>query len=155
MILARLPWMTRTKLVLFLVAVLSVSGSVRAFVGAQSERPQSEPRSESSQDSATGICNQPVIEQRSLITEGETRKFTVRRVEFVGLTYTRDQVIRDRMTPLVNEGDLFSRKRLVKSLQNMSKSKAIYPVRLRDVVLYLDRNEQLVDLTICFRERNR
>lgn len=150
MIIARLPWMMSTKLVLFFVAVLSVSGEVRAFVG-----PQSEPRSESPQDSATGICNQPVIEQRSLITEGETQKFTVRRVEFVGLTYTRDRVIRDRMTPLVNEGDLFSRKRLVKSLQNMSKSKAIYPVRLSDVVLYLDRNEQLVDLTICFRERKR
>jgi outer membrane protein assembly factor BamA len=100
-------------------------------------------------------CNQPVAEQRSLIAEAEKLQFTVRRVEFVGLTHTRDQLIRNRMTPFLNEGDLFSRTKLLKGLQNTSKSKAIYPVRMSDVVLYLDRTEKLVDMTICFRERKR
>lgn len=140
----------RIGLLLFLVALLPVNGSVRAFV-----EPKSESRSEYPQDSATGTCNQLATEQRALITEAETQKFTVRRVEFVGLTYTRDQSIRDRMTPLLNEGDLFSRKKLVKSLQSMSKNKAVYPVRMSDVVLDLNRTERLVDMTICFKERSR
>jgi outer membrane protein assembly factor BamA len=130
--------------------MVAVSGSVRAFAD-----PQSESRGSDPQDSATGACNQPATEQRALITEAETQKFTVRRVEFVGLTYTRDQSIRDRMTPLLNEGDLFSRKKLVKSLQSMSKNKAVYPVRMSDVVLDLNRTERLVDMTICFKERSR
>ena len=132
----------RIGLTVFLVALLSLSGS--AFV-----EPKSESRSEYPQD-----CNQPATEQRSLITEAERQKFTVRRVEFVGLTYTRDQSIRERMTPLLNEGDLFSRKKLVKSLQSMSKNQAVYPVRMSDVVLYLNRTEQFVDMTICFKERS-
>lgn len=142
--------MMRIGLLLFLVILLPVNGSVKACFDQESES-----RSVYPQDSATGICSQPVTEQRSLVTEAETQKFTVRRVEFVGLTYTRDEIIRDRMTPLVNEGDLFSRKKLIKSLQSMSRNKAVYPVRMSDVVLYLDRTERLVDMTICFRQRNR
>jgi len=101
-------------------------------------------------------CKQSAAEQTSLMMTAEKQKFTLRRIEFLGLTHTSDQLVRDRMGPSVNEGDLFSRKKLVKGLQNMSKlTRAIYPVRMRDVVFSLNKPEQVVDMTICFKERGR
>jgi hypothetical protein len=99
-------------------------------------------------------CLQPAAEQNKLIDEAQRNEFTVRRVEFVVLTYTRDHVLRDRMTPIVNEGDVFTRDKLVRSLRRMSGLKrAIYPLRLTDVIIRLDRSDSLVDMTICFRQR--
>ena len=101
-------------------------------------------------------CSQPAAEQNKLIDETQRNEFTLRRVEFVGLTYTRDHVLRDRMTPIINEGDVFTRAKLVRSLRRMSALKrAIYPLRLTNVIVQLDRSEGLVDLTICFRQRPR
>jgi hypothetical protein len=109
---------------------------------------------------ASGIgsspCNQSVAERNALMSEAERDTFTVRRVEFIGLTYTHDQVVRDRMTPLVQEGDLFSRKKLVKSLQSMRRLRAsINPLRLSDVVVQLNRSEKSVDFIICFKQKPR
>jgi hypothetical protein len=88
--------------------------------------------------------------------EAQRNEFTVRRVEFVGLTYTRDYVLRNRMTPVINEGDVFTRTKLVRSLRRMSSLKhAIYPLSLTDVVIQLDRPDGHVDMTICFRQRPR
>ena len=88
--------------------------------------------------------------------EAQRNEFTLRRVEFVGLTYTRDHVLRDRMTPVINEGDVFTRDKLVKSLRRMSELKrTIYPLSLTNVVIQLNRQERLVDLIICFQQRPR
>ena len=100
-------------------------------------------------------CSQPAAEQDTLISEAEKGRYTVRRVEFIGLTYTRDEVLRRRITILLQEGDLFTRDRLVRSLQNVSRLKAIYPVRQSHVVIQLDRTEKAIDMIICFRERRR
>jgi surface antigen-like variable number repeat protein len=101
-------------------------------------------------------CSQSAAERNKFIDEAERNEFTLRRTEFVGLTYTRDHVLRDRMTPIINEGDLFTRDKLVRSLRRLSSLKrTLYPVRLTDVELRLDRSERLVDITICFRERPR
>jgi hypothetical protein len=101
-------------------------------------------------------CSQPAAERNKLIEEAEWNKFTLRRTEFVGLTYTRDQVLRDRMTPVINEGDVFTRDKLLRILRRMSALKrTIYPLRLRNVVIRLDRSDGLVDVTICFRQRHR
>jgi len=142
--------MLRFGCVLLLVSVLPVSGAVRGSL-----KPGLESRREYKRNNAAGVCNQSSGEQKSIITEAESQKFTVRRVEFLGLTYTRDQVVRDRMTPLVNEGDLFSQMNLVKSLQRMSKLRAIYPLKMKDVFLRVDRTNQEVDMTICFKQRQR
>ena len=40
---------------------------------------------------------QSAAERNKLIDEAERSEFTLRRTEFVGLTYTRDHVLRDRM----------------------------------------------------------
>lgn len=83
----------------------------------------------------------------------ERLRFAVRRVEFVGTTYTRDEVLRRRMTNF-QEGDLFTRQKLVNSLRSMSKLRnEIYPVKLKNVKLQLNEREQTVDMTICFKPR--
>ena len=101
-------------------------------------------------------CYQAAAERNKILDEAQRNEFTVRRVEFVGLTYTRDQALRDRMTPIINEGDVLTREKLVRSLRRMSALKrAIYPLRLTDVALRVDRQYGLVDMTICFRQRSR
>jgi DNA-directed RNA polymerase subunit E'/Rpb7 len=94
----------------------------------------------------------------------EKEEFTLRRVEFLGLTFTRDELVRGRMVRFkehgrmvsFNEGDLFSRRKLVQSLRNVSKLRSeIYPVRLSDVSLRLNESEQTVDLLICFKPKRR
>jgi hypothetical protein len=100
-------------------------------------------------------CNQSMRQRNALMSEAERNTFTVRRVEFIGLTYTHDQIVRDRMTPLVQEGDIFSREKLVKSLQNMSRLRTINPLRWRDVVIQLNKSEKSVDMIICFKQKPR
>jgi hypothetical protein len=99
---------------------------------------------------------QSAAERNKLIDEAQRNEFTLRRTEFVGLTYTHDHVLRDRMTPIINEGDVFTRAKLVTSLRRMSAAKrAIYPLHLKNVAIRLDRSDGLVDITICFRQRPR
>ena len=100
-------------------------------------------------------CSQSAAERNALMSEAEHNAFTVRRVEFIGLTYTHDQVVRDRMTPFVQEGDLFSQWKLVKSLQSMSRLRTFDPLRLRDVVIQLNRSEKSLDMIICFKQKFR
>ena len=83
----------------------------------------------------------------------ERMKFTVRRVEFVGTTYTPDQVLRRRLVNF-QEGDLFTRRNLSQSLKNMSRlRREVYPVKLTDVEFRLDKADQIVDVTICFKPK--
>ena len=102
-------------------------------------------------------CAQPSAERDKLMDEARRNEFTLRRVEFVGLTYTQDHVLRDRMTPVINEGEVFTRAKLVTSLHRMSGLKqAIYPLHLTNVVVQLDRSQGgFVDLLVCFRQRPR
>lgn len=60
-------------------------------------------------DSGCSQTVQTVAERSKLMDEARRNEFTLRRVEFVGLTYARDHVVRDRMTPIINEGDVLTR----------------------------------------------
>ncbi len=97
-------------------------------------------------------CTQPVTERESLLREAIDNRYTVRRVEFVGNESTRDNVLRRRV--FLQEGDIFTRRNLLRSLANVSKLKIIYPVKISDVVVQLDRSDKLVDFIFCFRERH-
>ena len=88
-----------------------------------------------------------------LMDEAEKTEYTVRRVEFIGNTYTRDNILRRRFVQ--QEGDVFLKKALERSLKNLSKLRVIYPVTLSDVEVRLEREEKLMDCTIYFRERPR
>lgn len=106
-------------------------------------------------DESSNPCSQPNAEREELMRTAEKMRFTVRRVEFIGTTYTRDEVLRRRMTNF-QEGDVFSRRGLINSLRNMSKLRSeIYPVTLSDVELNLNKSDQTVDLTICFKPKRR
>ena len=116
------------------------------------------PQLETSQDAqqaVTDACSQPATEQAALIREAEAQQYSTRRVEFLGNSYTRDNVLRREFVKGLNEGDLFTRRALLKSLRNVNRLKVIYPVRERDVVVRLERDEKIVDRLICFRERRR
>ena len=99
-------------------------------------------------------CSQSAAEQDPLIREAIANQYRVRRVEFSGNQYTRDNVLRRRI--MLEEGDVFSGENLVKSLESVSHlKKIVYPVKLSDVIVRLDRPEKIIDMTICFRERPR
>lgn len=100
-------------------------------------------------------CSQPAAEQDPLISEAVEHQYTIRRVEFLGNTYTRDNVLRQRI-PMLQEGELFTREKLVRGLKSMSRLKRIiHPVKLHDVIISLDREEKLLDMLVCFREKRR
>ena len=132
-----------STIILFIVALLA-AGSVQ-----QNARPQDPPQT------ATDDCSHPAKEQAALIHEAEAKRYSTRRVEFHGNQYTGDRVLRREFVKGLNEGDLFTRRSLLRSLRNVSKLKVIYPVRLSDVGVRLDRDEKLIDMLICFRERRR
>lgn len=81
----------------------------------------------------------------------ERNRYTLRRMEFYGNAQIRDSVLRRRI--LLIEGDLFARKNLIRSIARLNTLKALKPVRLSDVEIRLDKQEKLVDIVICFTER--
>ena len=98
---------------------------------------------------------QSATERESLISEAMKSQYTIRLVEFIGDAHTQDRVLRQRM-PLLTEGDLFTREKLIKSLASVSRlSKIIYPVKLSDVAIGLDRQHKEADMIICFKEKRR
>lgn len=118
---------------------------------AKSSHPFEEPAKQESVQSALQ-CSQSRAEQDPLMLEAIANQYWVRRVEFVGNQQTRDKVLRRRI--LLREGDVFTRQNLVKTLESLSKlKKIIYPVKLSDVIIRLDRSEKIIDMTICFKER--
>jgi outer membrane protein assembly factor BamA len=86
--------------------------------------------------------------------EAQRNQFTVRRLEFLGNRHARDTGLRRQMA-LLNEGEFFTRQKLLTSLRRVSTVKGIYPVRLRNVEIRLERSDRIVDMMICFTERPR
>ena len=126
-------------LTLLVVLPLSLTGS------------QSQSRSLNS--GGTPSCSQSSRTREAIIRQAEKMRFTVRRVTFIGITYTRYEVLNERMTNL-QEGDLFLRRQLVNSLRSMRKLRnEIYPVKLSDVDLRLNESDQTIDITICFKPK--
>jgi hypothetical protein len=85
-----------------------------------------------------------------LMDEAEKTNYIVRRVYFIGNDHIRDKTLRRKF--LQQEGDVFYRKALNRSLKNLSRLGVVYPVTLNDVEVRLDRVEKLIDFTIYFKE---
>ena len=96
-------------------------------------------------------CGQTTAEQTPSLREAIDRRYTLRRVEFIGNETIRDHDLRHKV--LLREGDLFSQRNLAKTLVSLNKLKTLYPVTMRNVIVRLDRAEKLVDMTFCIRER--
>jgi len=110
-------------------------------------------RAQSSAQIASSQCSQPTEERDAIIREAEKDRYTTRRVEFIGNRDIRDATLRSRTNIGLQEGDLFTRQNLVRSLRNVSRVKGIYPVRMKDVELRLNRDDKTIDMVICFRQR--
>lgn len=119
------------------------------------EVKSAQPSKESvAQDAAPYNCSQTSAEQEPLIREAVENHYLIRRVIFSGNAHTRDRVLRRNIT--FQEGDVFTGENLVKGLENVSKlKKIIYPVKLSDVIISLDRPEKTIDMIICFKERRK
>ncbi len=100
-------------------------------------------------------CSQPEAQRVSLIREAEQRRYMIRWVMFARNEHTNDSVLRRRLVNL-NEGDVFTRDKLVKSLERMSKLKrSIHPIEMNDVTVAVDRSKKLIDIDICLKEKRR
>ena len=130
-----------------IILIISLLASV------PSREPKSKHPAEEQEAGRSALeCSQSAAEQDPLLHEAIANQYWVRRVEFSGNQYTRDNVLRRRI--VLEEGDVFTRENLVKSLESVSKlKKIIYPVKLSDVIVRLDRPEKIIDMTICFKER--
>jgi outer membrane protein assembly factor BamA len=119
----------------------------------KSVQPATDAVTQEDSESASSGCSQPAAEQDTLVREAEANQYTVRRVEFLGNNYTRDRVLRQRMWS-INEGEIFTGEKLVRSLESVSRlRKIIHPVKLKDVIINLNKPDKMVDMLICFKER--
>ena len=91
--------------------------------------------------------------QSQRILEAERERFLIRRVEFVGNDYTRDNVLRRQI--YLQEGERFTTELLKRSLTSLSRLKIIRPVSINDVEVTLDRRDRIVDIELHVNERRR
>jgi hypothetical protein len=87
-----------------------------------------------------------------LMSEAERSQYNIRRVEFVGNAHIRDNVLRRRI-PELQEGELFTKTALTRSLAALTRFKAIRPVGIKDVDVHLNRADKTIDLALFFTER--
>jgi len=106
----------------------------------------------SAQNQTRETCGQATAEQTPSLREAIDRRFTLRRVEFIGNETISDQELRRRV--VLREGDLFSQRNLARTLVSLNRLTKLYPLTMRNVIVRLDRTEKLVDLTFCIRERH-
>jgi hypothetical protein len=141
---------------LYLSGICAEAGDARGYRHFIAETESAVHKQLRAKSQTATVCSQSKSRREALMRQAERQQFTLRRVEFLGLTYTRDEVVRARLIKFQQEGDLFSRAQLVKALNSMSKlRREIYPVRLSDIKVHLNESEQTVDMTICFRPKRR
>jgi outer membrane protein assembly factor BamA len=106
----------------------------------------------SAQNQTREPCGQTTAERTPSLHEAIERRYTLRRVEFIGNETISDNDL--RRSVVLREGDLFSQRNLARTLVSLNKLKTLYAVTMRNVIVRLDRTEKLVDLTFCIRERH-
>ena len=97
-------------------------------------------------------CGQEPAVQEPIIETAETNQFNVRRVEISGNSSIRHREFVNRLKG-VNEGDIFSRALLRKSVERIARMKKIYPITMRNVELRVNPQYRDVDILICVKER--
>ncbi|HEY9282034.1 MAG TPA: outer membrane protein assembly factor BamA [Pyrinomonadaceae bacterium] len=88
------------------------------------------------------------------ITINEGRQFTLRRLEFAGNTFTRDNVLRREF--ILNEGDIYNQDYVEYSVLRLNQLGFFDPVdKDKDVDFRQNEEEGLVDVTVKVAERGR
>lgn len=137
-----------TSLLQILLVIFSLSHEAKLATATQIRLPTTQ-----DSEGETNKCFQTGAEQASFIQKAEKNSYVLRRLEFYGNSHTRDDLMRRKL--LLNEGDLFTRRKLIKSIQRLNSLGVFEPVRITDVLIRLNEQERLVDMVICFREKQR
>ena len=99
-----------------------------------------------------GNPNEGIVDITINIDEG--RQFRLRRLEFVGNTFTRDRVIRREF--FINEGDIYNQIALERSVVRINQTQYFDPVdKDQDVEIRTNEDQGDVDLIVKVRERGR
>src|SRR5437660_1472524 len=89
-----------------------------------------------------------------VITIDEGKQFTLRRLEFTGNTFTRDNVLRREV--LVNEGDIYNQQYFEYSVTRLNQLGYFNPIdKDKDADFRTNEEEGLVDVTVKVSEKGR
>ncbi len=89
-----------------------------------------------------------------LITIDEGKQFTLRRLEFTGNTFTRDNVLRREV--LINEGDIYNQNLFEYSITRLNQLGYFNPIdKDKDADYRTNEEEGLVDVTVKVAEKGR
>ena len=89
-----------------------------------------------------------------LITIDEGKQFTLRRLEFTGNTFTRDNVLRREV--LINEGDIYNQSYFEYSITRLNQLGYFNPIdKDKDADFRTNEEEALVDVTVKVAEKGR
>jgi outer membrane protein insertion porin family len=83
----------------------------------------------------------------------EGRQFTLRRLEFIGNTVTRDRVL--RREALINEGDTYNKRSWDLSLLRLNQLGLFEEIKDKDAIARTNDRDQTVDIDLQVRERGR
>jgi len=96
--------------------------------------------------------NEGIVDIKISIDEG--KQFTLRRLEFVGNTFTRDRVLRREF--LINEGDIYNQNYMELSLRRLDQTQYFDPIdKDQDVEIRTDEEQGDVDLIVKVKEKGR
>lgn len=99
-----------------------------------------------------GNPNEGIVDITISIDEG--KQFRLRRLEFVGNTFTRDRVLRREF--LVNEGDIYNQINLERSVLRLNQTGYFDPIdKERDVEIRADEDQGTVDTIVKVGEKGR
>lgn len=89
-----------------------------------------------------------------VITIDEGKQFTLRRLEFTGNTFTRDNVLRREV--LINEGDIYNQNYFEFSITRLNQLGYFNPIdKEKDADFRTNEEEGLVDVTVKVQEKGR
>ncbi|MFM9905735.1 MAG: outer membrane protein assembly factor BamA [Pyrinomonadaceae bacterium] len=96
--------------------------------------------------------NEGIVDITISIEEG--KQFTLRRLEFTGNTFTRDNVLRREV--LINEGDIYNQNYLEISVARLNQTQYFDPIdKDQDVEIRTDEEKGDVDLIVKVKEKGR
>lgn len=99
------------------------------FYGATIAFGQSEPQY---------ICNQPKGLRDSFIAEAAHKQYNIVRVQFVGNERLNARELFKITKPIIDEGDIFTRRKLEVAVKRVSKIKTIYPLTMDNIEVKLN-----------------
>jgi outer membrane protein assembly factor BamA len=137
--------MTRSCVCAIALTILALQSEASGFLARQSKNQ--------GQPAFSDACSQGESERTANLDEAEGNGYVIGRVGFNGNNNTRDLVLRRRI--LLEEGDPLTRGKIEESLKRLSKLKMIYPLRLANVEIRLDKANKIAHLTICVTEKQK